>query len=235
MSELTVSEVLSRLAYGELSNLSLVDKNTPGEIKAKYQPAVIMQLNKAMRDIFTRFMLSQKEVIVNTTGTRTHYFLRNEFAMSNSESTSEKYIDDTACDNFNGDVVKILNVYDGMGREVYMNRSDEPLSVFTPQFDCLQITANHQSETFYVIFQALHPKLTIEPDSILNIPPSLEDPLLLLIASKVYSAMNGDVNSSRGLQLMQQYEASLIENEIRDMASTSEGVPNSKLDRRGFI
>jgi len=235
MSELTVSQIFNRLAHGELSNLSLVDKNSPGQIKDKYHPAILMQLNKAMRDVFTRFLLSQKEVIINTTATRTHYYLRNEFAVSNTQSTSTKYVDDTQCDNFNGDVAKILNVYDGMGRELYLNRLDEPLSVFTPQFDCLQITANHQTDSFFVIFQALHPRLTLDPDSILNIPPSLEDPLLLLIASKVYGAINGDANSSRSLQYMQQYEASLIENEVRDMASTSEGVPNSKLDRAGFI
>lgn len=236
MSELKTSDILSRLAYGELSNLTLVDKAQPGEIKQTFQPAVIMQINKALRDIFTRFLLVQKEVIVNTTTSATHYYLRHEFAASNDDSTADpKYIDDSACDDFNGDVVKILSVYDGLGRQLFLNRLDEPLSVFTPQFDCLQITANHQSERFFVIFQALHPTVTLDPDTIINIPPSLEDPLLLLVASKVYGALNGNANAARSLQYAQDYEISLVENEVRDMASTSEGIPNSKLDQAGFV
>lgn len=246
MSELKTSDILRRLALGELSNLTLVDsKNAPDKIKDKYVPAVLMQLNKAMRDVFTKFLLVQKEIVVNTSSTITHYYLRNEFAASNAKSTQDpKYLDDSACDRFEDGLVKILEVYDGMGRQLFLNRMDEPLSVFTPQFDCLQITANHQSETFYVIFQALHQQLTMpygdgdnagDDDVIVAIPPSLEDPLLLLVASKVYGALNGQANTNRALQYEQKYEMALLDIGIRDTASTSENIPNSKLDRAGFV
>ena len=133
MMELRTSDILRRLALGEVSNLSLVDKkNNPGAIKDEHIPAVLMQLNKAMRDLFTRLLLSQKEVVINTRESITHYFLRQEFAVSNLESTADpKYVDDTQCANFSAGVVKILEVYDGFGRQLFLNRPDEPLSVFT--------------------------------------------------------------------------------------------------------
>lgn len=237
MSELLVSDIFSRLAFGELSNLTLVEKNKPGTIKEIYHQTILIHLNKAMRDLFTRFMLSQKEIKLDVSEGKTHYFVRYEFAKSNEESTqTDKYIDDTDCENFKGDIVKILSVFDGLGRELFLNRLDEPLSVFTPQFDCIQITPeNYTTRDFYIIFQSLHPELTLVPDSVINIPPSLEDPLLSLIAAKIYGAMNGNANDARALQYMQQYELALEGNEIKDMGSMSEAVTNQRLESAGFL
>lgn len=235
MSQLTTTTILTRLALGELSNLSLVDKSAPGTIKAEYIPTVVMMINQALRDIFSRMLLNQKEIQINQQADITHYFLREEFAIGSDSAQPIKYLDTSACPDFGGDVVKILAVYDGMGRQLFLNRMDEPLSVFTPQFDCLQITANHQSETFYVIYQSLHPTVTAEDDTVIDIPPSLEDAIVALIASKVYMNMNGRNNSTRGAMLDQQYERALMQAEVKDTASTSEGISNSKLDRSGFV
>lgn len=239
MAALRTSDIISRLAYGELSNLKMA-KDTPGMIEAISLPNVLIQLNEGLKHLFTRFLLSQKEVIINTEATITHYFLRYEYALSNEESLQPvRYIDDSACDGFDGRIGKILSVFDGFGRQVYMNKAQEPLSVFTPQHDCVQITANHQTEQFYVIFQALHPILEFDTDagkdSLINIPPALEQPLIYLIASKIYGQMNGKDNIAKSAMLHQMFEAKLLESEFRDSASTSENMSNSKLERAGFI
>ena len=241
MSQLLTSELLRRLALGELSNLKMGDAGT---IAAAEVPKILVHVNHALRDIFTRFLLSQKEVIINTNETLTHYYLRWEFAQSNTGSAQpaeNRYIDDASCDGFEHGLSKILKVYDAFGRELFMNKTQEPLSVFTPFHDCLQITANHQTEDFFVIFQALHPTVnydtTPDPDidTLINIPPALETPLQLLTASKVYGNLNGQANATRSLTLKQDYEMSLIENEVRDSMSTSENMSNGKLDLAGFV
>lgn len=235
MSNLTVSELMSRLAYGELSNLKMGDLGN-GSIRAESVPAVLMQINKALKDIFTRFNLLNREVIINTTTTITHYYLRREFALSNTESEQDTlYLDDSAGDPFDGRVAKILAVYDAFGRQLFMNKHNEPLSVFTPEYDCVQITAGHQAEQFFVVYQALHPVVSLSPDSVICIPPSLENSLVLLTASKIFEGISGPANASRSAILHQQYEASLLMAEIRDTASTSENMSNSKLDAAGFI
>lgn len=240
MSTLKTSTILSRLAFTELSNLKMGDPLT-GTIAAENIPQVVSGINRALKDIFTRFLLSTKEILIEQSLDISHYYIRWEYAQSNSESTQPvKYIDDSNCEGFDGRIAKILAVYDSFGRQLFMNKLQEPLSVFTPEYDCLQITANHQSSEFYVIFQALHPEVnykTTEPvvDTVINIPPSLEDALILLTASKIYEAINGQANITRAAMLHQQYEAKLVEAEIRDTPSLSENMSNGKLEQAGFV
>lgn len=241
MSQILTSELLRRLALGELQNLSM---SSGGVIAVAERPKVILQINNALTELFSKFLLSQKELVINSVDTITQYYLRYEFAQSNLASSQPvQYIDDSSIVNWDGRIVKILNVYDAFGRELYMNKAQEPLSVFTPQYDCLQITANHQTEDFYVIFQAVHPIVNYDPvpadpvvDTVIeDLPPALEKPLELLIASKVYGNMNGEANLTKSALLHQAYEAALLETEFRDSTSISENVSNSKLERSGFV
>lgn len=243
MSQIPVSELLRRLALGELSNLKMAAAGD-GTIAEADRAKVLFQINNALTELFSKFLLSQKEVVINSEETITQYFLRYEFAQSNLASTQPvQYIDDSSITNWDGRIVKVLHVYDAFGRELYLNKAQEPLSVFTPQFDCLQITANHQSEDFYVIFQALHPLVSYDPapadpvvDTLIeDLPPALEKPLEYLIASKIYGAMNGEANKAASIQHHQMYEALLAESEFRDTLSTSENMSNSKLERSGFV
>lgn len=235
MAQLTTSALMSRLAYGELLNIKMGDLGD-GTIRPENHPQVLVQLNKALVDIFTRFLLSSKEVVLNTNINSTHYYLRYDFALSNVASLQPvRYIDDTLCEGFDGRIAKILSVYDAFGSQLFMNKAQEPMSVFTPQHDCLQISANHQTEQFFVIFQALHPIITLEPDSVVNIPPALEEPLLLLAASKIYGSMNGPAHVAKSAMLDQDYERKLLISEIKDTSSTSENMSNSKLERSGFV
>lgn len=242
MSQILTSELIRRLALGELSNLKMASAGD-GTILAADRPKVLLQINNALTELFTRFLLSQKELIINSDPTITQYYLRYEFAQSNVGSTQPVlYIDDSAIQNWDGRIVKILNVYDSFGRELFMNKAQEPLSVFTPRYDCLQITANHQTEDFYVIFQALHPMVAYDPavdpvvDTVIeDLPPALEKPLELLVASKVYANINGQANQAKAALLHQEFEARLMEAEFRDTLSTSENMSNSKLERNGFV
>jgi hypothetical protein len=242
MSQLLTSELIRRLALGELSNLKMASAGD-GTILAADLPKVLLQINNALTELFTRFTLSEREIVINTQTTIVQYYLRYEFAQSNLASTQPVlYLDDSGLVNWDGRIVKITKVFDGFGREHYLNKENEPLSLFTPQYDCLQITANHQTANFYVIFQALHPIVdydtSTDPDTdtvIEDLPPSLEKALELLAASKIYGNMNGEANLTKSAMLHQMYEAKLAEVGFTDSASTSENVSNSKLDRSGFV
>lgn len=242
MSQLLTSELIRRLALGELSNLKMASAGD-GTIAEADRPKVLLQINNALTELFTRFVLSEREIVVNTQTTIVQYYLRYEFAQSNSESSQPiLYLDDSGLVDWDGRIVKINKVFDGFGREHYLNKENEPLSLFTPQYDCLQITANHQTENFYVIFQALHPIVGYDPapadpvvdTPIEDLPPALEKALELLAASKIYGNMNGEANLTKSAMLHQMYEAKLAEVGFTDSASTSENMANSKLDRSGF-
>lgn len=241
MSTLLTSEIIRRLALGELSNLKIAEAGD-GTLNAAGLQQVLVHLNHALTDLFTRFILNKKELIINTDITITHYYLRYQFAQSNDASAELiKYLDDSACEDWDGRVGKILDVYDEFGRKLYINKEQEPLSIFTPVYDCVQITANHTSTNFYVIFQAMHPAVnydtTPDPDTdtVINIPPALENALVLLTASKVYGDKNGEQNLVKSAQLHQEYETALLLSEFRDTNSASENMSNGKLDVNGFV
>ena len=241
MSQILTSEIIRRLAVGELSNLKMASAGD-GTIAVADRPKVILEINNALTELFTNYLLMKKELVINTTPTILNYYLRREFAQSNLASIQPvKYIDDSGIQNWDGRLVKILDAYDAFGNQLYMNKAQEPLSVFTPSFDCLQITANHQSEGIYVIFQALHPIVAYATgdtpvDTIIeNLPPAFEKPLELLVASKIFGSMNGQANLAKSALLHQAYESKLLESEIRDTTSISENMSNSKFDMNGFI
>lgn len=239
MAELKTSDIIRRLALGKLNNLKMADQNNQ-TIMAASIPNVVMHINEALKSLYSKFLLSRKEIILNTEPEIVHYFIRYEYARSNLDSTQLiKYIDDSGCDGFDGRISKILEVFDGFGRQLHINKLQEPYSVFTPEYDCLQITSNHQSDQFYVIFQALHPIINFNrstsTDDTINIPPALEKPLLTLVAAMVYMNMNGQSNISKGVMYLQDYERMVTEVEFRDSHSASENMSNSKLERSGYI
>lgn len=237
---LKTSEILRRLALGELSTMKMAEAGD-GTFSAAGLPIVLIHLNDALKTLYTKFLLSQKELIINTDETITHYYLREEFEASSGSSQPIKYIDASPWDGWDGRIGKVLKVYDAFGRELYMNKVQEPLSVFTPEYDCIQITANHQTEQFFAVIQALHPLVdydtTPDPDTdtTITLPPGLEKPLVLLTASKVYGDKNGEQNLTKEALLHQKYESELLEAELRDTPSTSHNFSNSKLDRAGFV
>ena len=243
MSQILTSELIRRLAYGELSNLKMASAGD-GTILAADRPKVLFQINNALTELFTTYSLSKKELIVNTTPEITNYYLRSEFAVSNLASTQPvKYLDDSGVQNWDGRIVKVLSVFNAFGQELFLNKVQEPLSLFTPEYDCLQITANHETTQFWVIFQALHPIVNYAPapaDPVVDtpiegLPPSLEKPLELLVASKIFGNIAGQANMTKSAMLQQQYDNLLTKTEFRDSASTSENMSNGKLDQNGFV
>ncbi|WP_299378621.1 hypothetical protein, partial [uncultured Kiloniella sp.] len=85
MSNILTSELIRRLAYGELSNLKMASAGD-GTILAADLPKVLLQINNALTELYTKFLLSQKEVVINAQETITQYYLRYEFAQSNLAS-----------------------------------------------------------------------------------------------------------------------------------------------------
>lgn len=234
----TTKTLLDRLAQGELSSTKAGDTGT---ILTAELPKVLMNLNKAMDEMYARKELFTREILVRSTLEITHYYLRDDYLASNDASSEPvKYLDDSLCTFEGSKVVKILDVYDAFGRQLFMNKAMEPLSVFTPQYDCLQITANHQSLELYVIYQSLHPTLqydeTTDPDTDTNveIPPALITPLLQLAASNYFSDMGTDAAIAKGSRLRAEYELAIDAHTILDTDSTSPNYSNQKLERNGF-
>lgn len=235
---MTLEDLLKELALGELSNFSVVDRNDPTQIDEQSLDKVILYVNQGLTALYTKFILSQREVIVKRKSPFTEYYLRPEFAMSNKDSTVPwRYLEDTDHDKFDGNFIKTLQVYDSEGYELYVNDYEQPLSVFTPTFDSLQITDVHQSDRFFVHYQANHNPLTkVDMDKQkVVVPVFLLEALKFYVTAKVLGGMQGEDNTAQSFKNMQLYEAKCSDTESKDLVRTSVTTTNTKLIKRGFV
>ena len=231
-----ISTILKRLALGELSNLSLVSKASPGEILSKYVPSVVSHMNDGLVQIYTRLLLLEKEVVILTVPAVTKYYLRPDRAARSEKLSGIKYINDSVDYPFTGDLIKILGVYDERGVKVPLNDRNDPLSIFTSETDVLSVTDLYLGTYLSVLYQASHPILNHNNlEQNINIPSYLVQTLCDYVASKVYGAMNGVANMRRSQEYMGAYENALFNVKIDDIAITSRTSTNTKFEQKGFV
>lgn len=230
-----VKDLTKRLALGELRGLYLVDKTDKSRIKDTEQEMLFVYINQGLNHLHSRFLLSEKDIMVVTKTPYTHYYLRQEFAVSSTSNAIYKYLDDNWCDDFKGDVIKILSVHDEQGNTMPLNDLDHVFSLFTPQHDCLQITAIHWNSRFSVLYQARHLELLhTDTERDIMLPFFLEEALQCYVASKVIGHMNGQEHIAHSDHYMMRYEMICQEALSKDLVSVSEIKTNTKLHMRGF-
>lgn len=231
-----LSELLKKLSYGELSNLSLSGEGS-GTINESAHPRLILLINDALKDIFSRFNLHERTTAIQSLDWKSFYVLRKEFAVMDP-TVGLKYIIDTPSNIFTDDLVKILDVTNEVGDPLPLNDAEQWASVFTPKFDTLQLTHPGSSQIFAVTYQALHPELALSGagylDQEIRIPSILETALRMKTVLPIFSAMSGQEYSVKSQQLEAAYENRLAEIEQKNLISDSVVPTNVKLMRRGF-
>jgi hypothetical protein len=233
-----LGELFKKLSYIELSNLSLSGEGS-GAINEASQSRLITATNDALKDVFTRLVLHERQLIVKTLDWKNLYYLRKEHAMLDPTPGYLKYIIDTPANKFTGDLVKILAVYNEIGEELPMNDQEQWASVFTPQYDCVQFNHPGYDQIFNVAYQALHPELLDMGDNLLDqvllVPPTLEDLLRTKVAYCVFSAMSGQDYSIKAQALEAKYESLYNLIDQKNLLGGVSMATNVKLHRRGFV
>ncbi len=235
---MTVDELFTRLSFGRLSNLS-IGSNGKGKIAEEGQGRIIHYANNALTRIYSRFVLSEKELTIHMMRGLTSYYLLKRFAMfrcpEDPETKDPKYIMDLL-DPFEEDVIKVISVFNSKGHELPLNDQEDPRSVFTPSPVLLQVPKVMICEALGVTYQARHRKL--EPGVLsqeIILPEVLEEALYSYIAYQVYSDMNGQENSAKGQEHLAHYESVCREVEEKDLVSQTVSTTNTLFEERGFV
>lgn len=237
-----ISELFRRLSYGELSNLSL-SNNGSGEIKEEKHPQLIQHTNEALLRLYSRYILLEKEVIIEQVENLRNYPLRLQYAVSSGSNEEHHFIKDNWTYPFHGDVIRILAVYDSCG-QLPLNDEGKCDSLFLPQPDMLQVPVPVTGQPLHIIYQARHPKLrdTVaegRPDSLLaqdiDIPFFLEGALQAYVAHKVYGNMNTQENILNSQKYKAQYEEICAGVDQQDLLNQSYSTTRYKLEMRGFV
>lgn len=232
---LTLQELMDDLAMGELSNLAMA---LSGSISEQSHGKVILAINAALVDIYTRVNLLEREVLIESIDWKDTYYIRKEHARMDDTPGFLKYILDTPEDIFTGDLVKVVGVCNEVGQQLPVNDPHAWASIFLKSFDTIQLNHPGEQQVFGVQYQALHPKLVTAGDGYLSqkilINPALHSVLRTKVASLILAPMGGQDHTVKAQFLDASYEASLTglvnTGDVGDNTVTT----NFKLEMKGF-
>lgn len=232
-------EHLRNLSYMELSDLAQAGEGN-GTISEPLRKRVISMTNNGLLELFTKFAILNKELILHTQAGLNRYFLRIEHAVTDPTVGPIKYIIDTMDDPFVGDLIRLDSIRDSTDRPIWTNMPD--------QLDCDNLFKMTAFDTLYVqnpaqvlklYYRAKHPELSIDADPSevdINLPPLYEQALRSYVGWKVYSGQKGQDSQLKAQQLEMVYNSQL--NNLTDVNITNEFTPddfNEKFASRGFV
>lgn len=228
-----LSELFTRLALGELTNLGLAEG---GVIEAGKKPQIVLHANDALKRIYTRFLLKEDTLFIDMIAGRTSYPLKKIHAQSDTDdaNTAPRFINDLGRP-FTEDVVKVMAVYDGQGRKFALNDPHTVLSAHTPQATLLQIPHPIGGQPLAVLYQAGHPKLTGVEGQALELPDFLEGALTAYIAYKVFTHMNTQENTVKAGEHLKTYESICIDAVEQDLVSTGSVSGELRFEKNGWL
>lgn len=200
---------------------------------------IMTHVNLGLKELYKRFFLQSKQIIIQQYDHIETYTLDRRFAFSNKDSAEPyRYVMDSVFEPFCDDVLKIEQVFDEGGRELYLNDRSQPWSVYTPAYNKVQVPYPMWCNTLSVHYRASHPTVVFKPgdnpyEIELNIPEALLEPLLYYVAGRAFSTLVTD-EGQQGMQFMQKYEASCMRAEKLGLQVTPM-FGNHRLDQNGWV
>lgn len=239
---MTLKDLFEYLTYGELAQLDiggLVPDAAESGPDPKDYAKLMSHVNMGLKEVYKRFWLRSEEVIIQLYDHIATYTLDKKYAITNKMSVEPyKYIIDSPIEPFTNNVLKIEQVFDEGGRQMFLNDRTEPWSVFTPAYNQVQIPFPERHNSMVIQYRAAHPTIKYEfgmdPEKIeLQIPEGLLEPLLFYIASRAFAGLNTDMNQE-GNNYLQKFEASCKKAEELGLQVTT-NLSNLRLDQRGWV
>ncbi|ESX17882.1 hypothetical protein X766_15920 [Mesorhizobium sp. LSJC255A00] len=235
-----IVDLFRQLSFGELSNLAISNSGS-GAIVEEKQPQLIHYANDALLALYSRFLLSEKDLVIEMANQITNYHLIRKYTETSGSDVDWPYIKDLPDEPYEEDLIKILEVWDASGCQLPLNDKEDPRSLFTPYPNILQVPAPVGGLELAVVYQASHRKLddrlnATSPllDQNIELPIYLENPLRLFVAYKVFSHMNGQENIVKSQEYLGAYEAACLDIEQRDLVNQTFSTSHHKLEDRGF-
>ena len=225
-----VSDVFSELVYGELSAHALAME---GVLSAAGKIRVLRHMEMGLLDLYTRFPLLSKEVIIEQIEGRTTYPLKAIYAVTN-DTVGDKFIMDSKYDPFLEDVIRITEVADEVGDVLEINSADYDKVVNLVSFDTLEIPNAVDTNALFITYQAKHPVLMSEDSEVL-LPMYLVPALCSYIGYRVYSGGTVPEHVNKGVELLNKYEMLCSQMDILGMVNSSMSIVNPRPELNGWI
>lgn len=203
---MNVNQLFEFLAVGELSTLSVADKDL-GTLKYSEHPRFIRYLNDALTLIYTKMAHNKDYVNFSLVTDQNTYPLQPSLATN---------------------ILKVISVqnldYEFVEDRFYaINDFEAAHSVRTLQYDTLFFPVVVPGQNISVEYQAAHPVIpTIDYGQItIDIHPILESAVTSKIAASAFMALGGEDAMSKAATYMNDFNATLQLAEAEDMAEVT--------------
>ena len=199
------------LATGELSNIK-VSRSGTGSIAEEDYAKIIGFINLGVIELYKRFKLLQKELILHACPEQPEYELRSNRIATVNNMNSRTYIEDAGSKDLN--IIEIIEIYNYAGQLMRMNDRHATPTIIITSPDTLKISKLVAPEKFEIVYQASPDLIVMDEDfeaseCWIDIPTFVMDPLVYFIAAKTYKPMGANdssVNADKSASYQQQYE-----------------------------
>lgn len=246
---LKVYEIMQRLSVDQLSNLAMSEDGS-GTIRETDHLKIINAINTAMKRLYSRFVIQAKHlrVILNPLQTVYPLTIENSFSYhaENPGLPNPPFIVDNETGlytKFEGDILQIVSVKDGRGKVVTFNDPLKRIAVQFPQVDKLIIPATANTGNWFngevrITYKPKYVPLSLSEDvleSDVILPDVLHEAMMYLVASMVYSGMNGQENVAISQGYLNTFESLCNEVSLTDVINESESSIGDKFSTNGFV
>lgn len=231
---MTLQEIFDYLALGQLGNTGDVEN---GAIKASSYQRIANLVQLALTDLHTRFPLKDSELLLDQDDGTIIYYLKSEHAYSNTESTAQKYINDTT-NPFTDDIIAITAMYDEAGCLVPLNDYTDGRSIYTTGPTTLQITQPVTGNTTFIMYRANHPKLgdVSDPSAVnIELPQAALDAVLGYVTYRAYQNKQNPESQAISQQSKMYYEEQCLFLQKYIAVNNISGDRNTSFENNGWV
>lgn len=183
-----LSEFLEELAYGELSDLSMVSN---GQIKPEMLPKVVIKINDVIQSLYSKYVIKTVNIDLDTTIKSFSYTISGD------------------------NIVQIVYIHPNLVDEAEIYRNNDQLSIKSKTITFIK---HPVANSFHITYQWRPTKLKISPatprfeDQLVELDYALVPLVKLLVASSIFGNMNGELHKKTGVELFNQ--AQILQNDL---------------------
>lgn len=233
----TLNDFLTELSYGELAD-TYAGVDGGGTIDPVYLNRIVHFINDGLLRLYSKFVISEKNLILETFEGKSTYLISSEYAESNydSESGIIPYIKDNGMP-YRDDLVKILSVYDKWNKSLPLNDPDRADSLFTSQWNVLNIPWSYETGAFNIRYQSRHPILLpdVEKEQKLELPEVLMSALTAFVAYRLYLSINTAESRAKAEDFLGSFNSICDEAMFMDLVNSSYSATKTIFEKRGFV
>ena len=211
---------------GELKQLGIGGYEEYKAIQEKDYPEIISHLNLALMNLYTRFPLLEKELVLETRPDQQLYVLSSKYA----EPNEGWYIQGA----YNDDLIRINSAYLG-DTELPINDEYSATGIYLPSYNSIQIPFATGSEEISIIYRAKPEKVPLDLEYEIPLPEVLTEALLVFIEYRIRKSMGGEQGTVLGQQALQMYEMFCGEIERKNILNNADNSVCIRARERGWV